>query len=82
MKYRIEKVYRVWDMINGGEVTIQEGDDEGVFEIGSTVITVEQIPGIIEVLSKLKKEYDAKVVDGPVCDTCENARSGRPVPPF
>lgn len=86
---RIENVYRVWDCINGGSITIQEGDAGGVIAIGSEQVTVEQIPGIIEVLNHLKDDYERKnpgCLPKEIADHCknivENACSGRSDPPF
>ena len=55
--YRIENMYRIWDSVNGGSVTIQE-DGDGCYDMDGVKFTVEQIPGIIRVLEKLKQNYD------------------------
>lgn len=85
--YHIEFVYRVWDNVNGNQITIQQYDAEGVYEFSEKVFTVQQIPGIIEVLTKLRDGYylerNKYTCDPPVhVDPTINARSGRPDPPF
>lgn len=83
--YRIENIYRIWDCKNGGAVTICEGDDAGEFVISHTecevLVTVEQIPAIIDVLQRLKEQYERELKCKAV-DCVENSRSGRPDPPF
>jgi len=59
-KCRIEFVYRVWDCANGASVIIQDGDDEGLYQFGDEVFSVEQIPGIIRVLEILKEDFDQR----------------------
>jgi hypothetical protein len=88
--YRIENVYRVWDAINGGSVTIQE-DGDGCYDMDGVKFTVEQIPGIIRVLEQLKQNYDLENMSVFTPEKMaierqrilnENVKSGRPDPPF
>ena len=60
MTYRIENVYRVWDTESSCCITIQEDGEPGSYRLDTDQITVEQIPGIIEVLTRLKDTYECR----------------------
>lgn len=78
--FHIKNVYKVLDDVNGGSVTIQQGDDVGLIDVDGVVITMEQVPGVIEVLKKLQN--DALTSVKPTKLRKATVRSGSSDPPF